>query len=321
MSKGIWNNIGLKHFTTATVDNFTSNIGIKIRRLINPLLRVMYRLAVKNKIIVESYPVLDKNVPYIFVSSHSFVDDIATALAVIDRSAYVLFGTTDQLEHNPMVYAAWCNGFVYVDRTDPESRKSVIAKLERIIKSGSSVLIFPEGGLNNTENLLIQKLFAGPYYLAKRTGTKVVPISSFRESTSNAIYVNVGDPIELAAYSDKLSAMTAVRDAMSTLTYKNIEQYGTPIKREMLGSDPRFAYMEERRKVYMETKWTKDVWDEELTQYKDIADREYATMKKSMENIHLNEKNADMVTPFLRSIAIEKRYDFKWYMRKNWCKK
>lgn len=74
--------------------------------------------------------------------------------------------STDQLEHNPQVYAAWLNGLIYVNRREEISRKDSVKKMERILNSGSSVFLFPEGGWNNTENLLVLPLFSDPWLLS-----------------------------------------------------------------------------------------------------------------------------------------------------------
>ena len=53
---------------------------------------------------------------------------------------------------------------IYVNRRDAERRKDAIEKMKRIFRAGSSVLLFLEGGYNNTENQLIQPLFIGHTY-------------------------------------------------------------------------------------------------------------------------------------------------------------
>lgn len=313
-------NYGIIRFRKANVDNFTSNIGMNIRRIMNPMFRRVLKLGTKNKIVVDRYPKLEDNVPYIFVSTHHFVDDSVANLATIDRNAYLLFGTTDQLEVNPITYAAWANGFIYVDRSSAESRKSAVDKMLRVLNNGNSVLVFAEGGFNNTENLLVQKLFASPYILARETGLKVVPIAPFYEYGSDTIYMNAGDPMDLATYEDKKEALRDLRDALATLTYENIEKHSTPIVRSELGSDPRTDFMEQRKNEYLKTKWTKDVWDEELTQYLDEADREYKAVQESMDNINVNASNAEIMGPILRKRYEDKKYDFKQYMKNNWNK-
>ena len=106
-------NYGLMHFKTATVKNFTSYFDIRIRRYINPVLRPILRIATKGRIHIDRHPTLNKERPYIFAAVHGFSEDIIATLATIDRNAYVRFGTTTQLEHNPQVHAAWLNGFIY----------------------------------------------------------------------------------------------------------------------------------------------------------------------------------------------------------------
>ena len=265
-------------------------------------------------------PKLEKDIPYIFVSTHNFVEDSIATLATLDRNAYLLFGTTNQLENNPTMYGGWANGFIYVDRYDDVSRKEAIPKMERIINSGSSVLIFVEGGFNNTENLLCQKIFASPYKLAKLTKKKVVPIAPFYEFGSENIYMNVGDPIDLSEYNNKEEALKTLRDTLGTLVFENIEKHSTPINRSELGKDPRMDFMEERRQEYLKTKWTCDVWDEELTRYLDKEDKEYLSVQESMDNIVITKDNASIMGPVLVKRKEDKKYDFKNYMKKNWNK-
>lgn len=54
------------------------------------------------------------------------------------------------------------------------------------------MLIYPEGGYNNTENQLIQPLFASPYILSKELGIKVVPLITFNDIGTEKIYVRIG---------------------------------------------------------------------------------------------------------------------------------
>ena len=148
-------NIGLMRCTTASAESFTTEAGIKLRRTASPILCKVLRLAVKRKIVVEQYPVLKQGQPYIFASTHFFDEDIIANLAVIGRNTWVLIGTTDQLEHNPQMYAAWLNGLVYVDRLSNNSRKESVKKMLRVQNAGSSLLSFPERGCNDAENLQV----------------------------------------------------------------------------------------------------------------------------------------------------------------------
>ena len=218
-------NYGIMKFQYANVENFTSDFGMNVRKKINPILRKVLKLATKGEIIVTNYPKLNDDEPYIFVSTHSFVEEAIANLSTIDRNAYMLFGTTDQLEVNKEMYFAWLNGFIYVDRRNQKNRNEAVLKMERVLKNGNSVLIFAEGGFNNTENLLCQKLFASPYVLAKATKAKVVPIVPFREFGSDKIYLTIGDPMDLSMYDDKKEALRALRDTLATYMYNSIDNF------------------------------------------------------------------------------------------------
>lgn len=310
-------NYKLVDLLDADVNSFTTDNGIIIRRIFAKILKPILKFATPEKIIVDRYPKLNPHEPYIFVSTHGFSNDIIACLATIDRSAYLLMGSTNQIEYNKLMYAAWLNGFIYVNRNDKKSRNEAIPKMERILKSGSSVLIFPEGGHNNTENNLVNRLFSSPYVLAKKTGCKVVPIAPFYEFGSDRIYMNVGDPIDLAKYEDKKDALSDLRDIFATMVYENIERYSTPYVRPN-GKDIHIEFMEQRRQEYLKNSWTRDVWDEELTRYLDSEEREYLSVMESVDGIDINKNNAYIMGPVLVKRQEQKKYNFNNYMHENW---
>lgn len=310
-------NTGLKKFEYATIDNFTSDLGLNIRRIINKPWRSILKYFIKRDVILEEYPKLDKNKSYIFVANHSFDEDVISLLHTIDRNVYVLNGTTDQTEHNPQFIAMWANGMVYVNRQNTESRNSSLDKMQRVIESGNNMLIFSEGGYNNTENRLIMPLFSGAYKLAQRTGAEVVPIITFNEPGSNKIYVRAGNPINVLQYS-QYEGMLVVRDHMATILYNIIETHTKELKREELGPDPRQYYMELRKQVYDCQKWYNDVWNEELTMYKGhgvVTEEEVWSFIDELETI--TPEHASIIAPIIKSREEEKKYNLEDYLRKN----
>ena len=313
-------NYGLINLINSNVENFTTINGIKRRRKIAKLLKKALIMATPEKIIVEKYPKLQPNTPYIFASTHGFSNDIIACLATIDRSAYLLMGSTNQVEYNKLMYFAWLNGFIYVDRTNSESRKSSVDKMEKVIKNGSSILLFPEGGHNNTENNLCNKLFAGPYLLAKRTGAEVVPIAPFYEFGSDKIHMNYGVPIDLSSFATKDEAIQTLRDIFSTMVYENIEKYSTPLVRNKMDGDIHLKFMEERRLEYLKNPWTRDVWDEELTRYLNDEEREEISVLESYDEINVNSQNAKILAPMLVKKYEHAKYNFNNYMHDNWNK-
>lgn len=310
----------LLRYLNTDVNTFTSDIGLKLRKMIAKPLKSILKIVTKEKIHLISYPQLDIDTPYIFVSNHSFSNDIIAALATIDRSVYLLMGSTNQIEYNKLFYAAWVNGFIYVNRLDKNSRADAIPKMERVISSGTSVLLFPEGGHNNTENLLCNKLFSGVFYLARNTKAKVVPIAQYYEFGSKDIYIRVGNPINMEDYNSRNEAISDLRDIIATMVWDNLVDFSTPIKRQDLDENLHIKFMEQRRQEYLKNRWTRDVWEEELTRYLCASERESAELINSFEKVNVNAKNIRMIIPYILLLEEKHKYDFLEYMHKYWDK-
>ena len=311
--------IGVTRIFENNSDNFTTNIGISIRRTIYPLLKPLLKLATKRRIIVEHYPNLKKGKPYIFASTHYFDEDIIANLATLDRNAWSLAGSTNQIENNPLMIFNWLTGIIYVDRLSSESRKDSIKKMKRILSAGSSVILFPEGGWNNSENLLVQKLFSGAYYLSHDLSIPVVPISVFHDDNSSEIYIYADEPLLLFDF-DKQIANTILRDTLATNLYKLMEEHSKPIYRSGLSYDLHLEYMEKRKKEYMRVHWTRDVWEEELTSYKDKCIADFSDVYSFLDYIEINKNNAYILAPLISCRIENEKYDFKKYMHENWNK-
>ena len=233
-------------------------------------------------------------------------------------STYVLIGTTDQVDHNPSMYGAWINGMIYVNKLNQDSRTESQKKIKRILNSGSSVLMFPEGVLNNSENLLIMPLYPGIYYMSLETGKRIVPIVSHTENGMNKIYVKAGKPICFEGLS-KLEALKLLRDELATLRFDFISEL-EPLERKKLTGDIHQQHMEYRRDVYREVKWHSDVWDEEIMVYHghDIVSPE--EVRATFDSVDITPANANIFGPTLVKRLEDKKYDFKNYMKENWNK-
>ncbi len=180
-------------------------------------MKSIIKMANDKKTILISYPKLNKDENFIFAAGHSFPGDIGSNLSCIDRSTYTLVGTTDQVDHNPQMNFLWANGIIYVNKLNPDSRKESFKKMSRILNSGTSVMLFPEGVLNNTENLNCVTLYPGFYHLAQETNKRVVPIvANYNEE--DVVYVAAGNPIDCTNKS-KDEAKIELRDALATLRF------------------------------------------------------------------------------------------------------
>lgn len=276
--------IGLKKLENVSVDSFVKHSQIKLRKGIYPFTKVVINLATKlisnRSIVVDRRPELDDD-NYIFASTHYYTEDIEALLGSLDRNAWALMGTTDQIENNPKMYGAWLNGMIYVDRNDNNSRKESLLKMQHILNNNASIAIFVEGGWNNKENMLCMNPFSGAYYLATKCDKKVVPVSSVRSEIDNKIHVLYGDPIDLSLYkandtdsekvklAKKLVANSIIRDALSSLKYELLDKYTKKVKRASLNDDAREEYLDVRLREYMKSYWSsKECIQDELVEYK-----------------------------------------------------
>lgn len=310
-------NTGLEKYLTADVNAFTSDTGIKLRRkFLNKLWRKILRICTSRKVIVEQYPELEKGKPYIFVTSHSFDEDVIAGLSTIDRNVYMLQGTTQQTLHNPVFLAVWLNGMIYVNRMDATSRKESVDKMKRILKAGTSVMLFPEGGYNHTENQLIMPLFASPYILSKDLGVEVVPFVSVPDLKGKSIHIRVGEPMNIGKY-EKNEGLAILRDEMSTLVYDILEEHTDIVKRNEL-QITRLDWMEKRKKVYESQKWYADVWDEEVTYYPGHGVTTPQKAREYVDLVNVTDKNAWIFADTLVRRAEDKKYNLIEYLRKNY---
>ncbi len=318
-------NSPLKNLEIADVNTFTTDRGIKIRRKINaPVRKIFEVVGTKRKIHVERYPHLEKGENYVFISNHSFDEDIIATLSQLGCHAYVLIGTTNQLEYNPLMYAAWVNGLVYVNRLDPVSRSEALPKMERIINAGSSMLVFGEGGWDNTEHRPSNPQFAGGVLLAQNTNRKVVLVSSYNEHDSKDIYMSFSDPYDISKIEER-TARREIANKLGVMTLEHMFNHASTNKRSDLEKysptgDIYLDYMEQRKKEYMRVKWSRDVWDEELTTYTDWEMAYPEEVRSTFDNVKVNANNAYVMAPVLLEREIDKEYDFKVYMKKNWNK-
>ena len=297
-------------------DKFVTDLGIKLRHIVHPIIHLIIKHAVDRPIEVIRYPSLSKKKNYIFAAGHSFPGEIASNLSVIDRHAWPLIGTTDQVDHNPQMIIAWINGMVYVDRLSTESRKSSVEKMKRILLAGQSILMFPEGALNNSENLLCMPLYPGVYHLARELDMEVIPIISHAEHGAKSILVAAGNPMSFYGI-DKKEAMEKLRDALASLRYEIIERLPR-IERQGLSGDIHLQHLQKRCDTYLETKWIEPNWDEEIMIYhcKDVT---YADeVRAGFDNVKITSENAGIFAKIFVRRCYDIKYDIIRYMKEHW---
>lgn len=309
-----------KKTENATVDNFTSNFGLKFRRFnhkfYSATMRLIHKKVFKYDLIIERKVKLEKKKSYIFSPSHYFYFDILSVNGSVDRNSYILTGGIRTLPKSTL-FLGWLNGGIYVNRLDKNNRKDSINKMNRVLNAGNSIVIYPEGVFNNSKNELCLKLYSGVYNLSLQNKVEVVPISLYKDDDKKIVYVSYGIPLKLYDY-EKDEGLQILRDNIATLLYEQIEKYSTPLDRSKIKGDIHFDYMNKRLKEYMGEGWTEPpIWESELAEYKG-NDVDLEDVWKDIDKVNINEKNAHIFGDILVELEERKKYDFKNYVTKNY---
>lgn len=354
-----YKNLFINQLNTKDVDYFTTDTGLFLRRKTNGAFRKLcniftnatiiredapdyasdeeyygnlkpdriplshYPLSTKknaNNIVIERYPKLDKEESYIFVGSHVCPEDIETMLNIIDRNAYLILGSVENLNYNPEVYLSWLNGMIVFNVLDQNERSTLPAKMERVLQT-QSILIFPEGSHNYDLNKLIKPLYDGPVNLALKTGKKIVPVVLVKDYENNMAYLDVGNPIDVRNldlnmqdyYPGKeenekyrIKSMSSyVRDQMATAVWHMMERHLEPIRRnDYVDLGQHFAdfYVTD---TFQKINWKHDVFDAEYLTKKTKEEQEYEAVVRTLSGLHLK-KNALLETGLNRREYIQK---------------
>lgn len=266
----------------------------------------VYPLSTKknaNNIVLERYPVLDKNEAYIFVGNHTCPEDIETMLNVIDRNAYLILGSIETLKYNPEMYLSWLNGMIVFDILDPKARRNLIPKMERVLET-NSILIFPEGSHNYHPNNIINPLFDGAIRLSMTTGRKIVPISLVRDGQRKVSFIDVGNPIDISklfqhekdcqgqkSEQEVIKQLNVyLRDKMATGVYYLLVRHTEIIRRNQYSNIAGYFVDGYVNDAFSKLKWKRDVFDAEYLTKKTHADRDYEEVHHILSNLRLSPK-------------------------------
>ena len=286
----------------------------------------------KNNIIVERYPKLDKDEPYIFVCNHTCPEDIETILNIIDRNAYLILGSIESLQYNKEMYLSFFNGMIPFDIMDKDQRKQVFEKMKRVLNT-NSILIFPEGSHNYSPNKLINPLFDGPVNLALQTNRKIVVVTLIKDQENNVSYIDVSNPVDVKKlnvdmdkefesedsknkyYVNSLSSI--IRDKMATAVYYIIERHFETIVSRDYGNLEEYLRMSKIIDAFKKLKWTRDVFEAEYLVKKTKADKEYEDVVRTISNLVINPNAITSRSWVLSELDIDSK-DVPKRMREYW---
>ncbi len=126
-----------------------------------------FQIRIKNK------SLLQPKKAYIYVSNHnSYLDAIAIVLAI--PGSFRPLGKIEMVKV-PLFGLIYRKVVVLIDRASKESRAQSVEELKQDLAKGQSILIFPEGTMNQSDSPL-SDFYDGAFRLAIETQTSIAPM-------------------------------------------------------------------------------------------------------------------------------------------------
>jgi 1-acyl-sn-glycerol-3-phosphate acyltransferase len=159
--------------------------------------------------------------PVVFMSNHQSGFDIPTLLATLPRETCWI--VKKELFDIPVFGAAMKHGgYIPLDRRDAHQALKSMEKAAETIRSGKSVVIFPEGTRSKDFRLLPFK--RGGFMLALRAGVPVVPVTingSGKVTPAGTLRL-YGGRISVTLHPPIMPAATALRGEAETVLMKKV---------------------------------------------------------------------------------------------------
>ncbi len=117
---------------------------------------------------------LEKGKSYMIVANHTSMADIMLMLVTL-RNPFVFVGKKE-LVKIPIFGYFYKRTCILVDRGNQRSRKEVFDRAQRRLKSGTSICIFPEGGVPDDLDVVLDTFKDGAFRLAIDHQIPIVPM-------------------------------------------------------------------------------------------------------------------------------------------------
>lgn len=161
---------------------------------------------------------IPKDIPVLFVSNHQGNFDIAIFMSHIDKPK----GFVAKIELNKVpILRVWMKHIncVLMDRSSLRKSVEAITKGIKVLKSGHSLVIFPEGTRSKSDNM--GEFKAGSFKLATKANVPIVPVTmkgtyKLMEQNNNKI-----KPAEVSIY---------IHPMLETAALSKEEQEALPLK-------------------------------------------------------------------------------------------
>lgn len=166
---------------------------------------------------------LDEKTNYLYMSNHVSNLDPPIIVPLLGRQIAVL--AKKEIFRIPVLGAVLrTGGVVPVDRSNRKAAIESVRDAVRVLQSGRSMLVYPEGTRSRDGKLLPFK--KGPFHMASEAGVAIVPVTmlgTYEAWPKGKFAIHPGEvtvvfhhPIDPAQYTTRDALMTAVRESIES---------------------------------------------------------------------------------------------------------
>ncbi len=206
---------------------------IYIRKIFYPVFRTFLtvdRLFRKQTITMIGMPPLHKE-RVIFACTHIGENDLENIYEKLGRGCWWFVGDPNFMYRDISGLFVYLNGCIFLDTDDKDDRRISYLPAVEVLKGGGSLMIFPEGARNGSENLPVMNLFPGTAKMAMETNTSIVPVAI--EQYDKRFIINFGHVICPEDFCNIGELTRSIRDALATLKWGIWEKEGVQSRKSL----------------------------------------------------------------------------------------
>lgn len=192
--------------------------------LLRPVLSLIAGFRVPYQVVIEQPCRLLQDKPVIYAVNHSCFADTPIMGRITPQRSYILLGR-QRLGFSDWLYFI-LNGVIFVDRKDKEDTAASKLAMTAYLRKGRSIVMFPEGTWNLTENQLMLPMKWGVIDVAKETGAQIVPTVLEYSRGEKKCFVRFGEPMVMSPQDSKAEAIAVLRDTMAAMRWAFWERNG-----------------------------------------------------------------------------------------------
>ena len=192
--------------------------------LLRPILSFIASFRIPYKVVIEQACCPMSGKPVIYAVNHFCFADTPIMGRITPKRSYILLGK-QRLGFSDWLYFV-LNGVIFVDRKDKEDMSASKQAMAAYLNKGRSIVMFPEGTWNLTENQLMLPMKWGIIDIAKETGAQIIPTLLEYDREEKKCFVWFGAPLVVSPEENKADAIAALRDTLATMRWEFWELKG-----------------------------------------------------------------------------------------------